>query len=307
MGTPEYAATVLRGLLKEKKDVIAVVCQPDAYVGRKKVLTFCPVKQVAIDNGIPVLQPHRIREDFQEIINYQADLIITCAYGQILPHELLNSPKYGCVNLHGSLLPKYRGASPIQEALKNGDKETGVSLMYMNEKMDEGNIIFQETIKIEDSDNATTLFLKMADLSTKLLLKHYDELFYDNVISYPQDHSQATYTKLIKASDEYLDFNKDCVSLFNQVRALSDNPGAYTVYEDSKYKLYEPSYLKEETNLVIGSFIGLKEDKLAFVCSDGYIMFNKILPQGKKLMNAKDFYNGKGRSLVDCVFGRDSI
>ena len=187
MGTPLFAASILEGLIEAGFSIVGVVCQPDKEYGRKRELRVCEVKETALKHGIPVFSPIRIRNDYQEILDLQPDLIITSAYGQIIPKELLAAPEYGCINTHGSLLPAYRGASPVQTAIMNGDDETGITLMYMNEKMDEGDIIAQKRIDIDIHDTNTTLFHKLSDLSLKMLKETLPLLFAGQIEAMPQD------------------------------------------------------------------------------------------------------------------------
>jgi len=300
MGTPSIAAQVLASLIEAECNIVAVVTQPDKPIGRKQVLQASPVKELALKHNLKVLQPRRIRKEYQELCNIEADLIITCAYGQIVPKEVLEHPHYGCVNTHASLLPKYRGAAPIQRAILNGEKVTGMSLMYMNEKMDEGDIILQKELIIEDSDTTSSLFEKMGKLASEMLLTNLDYLCSDKVKRIVQEHSLATYAAMLSRDDEKLDLNKSAIENFNQIRALSEQPGAYVEYAKQKYKLFKASY--DLSGNEANTFVGLIDNKLAFGCGEGTLYCEMIQPAGKKTMSAKDFFNGKGRSLVGVKF-----
>ena len=297
MGTPEFAQTVLRELLEHGFNVVGVVTQPDAYVGRKKVLTYSPVKKLALEYGIPVLQPLKIRLDYQPVLDLEPDLIITCAYGQIIPQALLDVPKFGCINTHGSLLPKYRGGAPIQRAIINGETETGITLMYMDAKMDEGDILVQEKMPISKDDTSTTLFEKLSHLAAEMLVRDLGKIIRGEIKPVKQDHSQATYAYNLKKPDEILDFRKPAKELSDQIRGLSDEPGAYGVINGEKLKLFVPDYSGEE-NGEAGLFVGLKGNAVCIACGKGTLLVNEVQPEGKKRMKAKDFYNGRGKALA---------
>ena len=297
MGTPLFAASILEGLIEAGFSIVGVVCQPDKEYGRKRELRACEVKETALKHGIPVFSPIRIRNDYQEILDLQPDLIITSAYGQIIPKELLAAPKYGCINTHGSLLPAYRGASPVQTAIMNGDDETGITLMYMNEKMDEGDIIAQKRIDIDIHDTNTTLFHKLSDLSLKMLKETLPLLFAGKIEAIPQDPGKATYCHKLDKEIEHITFNEDARAVYDHIRALLEEPGCYFKIADKKYKIEKAFYSLIE-NSEPGLFKGLEKDYLRIDASDGFIMVYQIKPEGKNSMDAKAFYNGVGRRLM---------
>lgn len=296
MGTPNFAKTVLEELINLKYEILLVVTQPDKQVGRKKILTPSPVKEVAMTNNIPYFQPLKIRKDFQKIIDLKPDLIITAAYGQIIPKEVLNCPKFGCINLHASLLPFYRGGAPIQRAILNGDKKTGISLMYMDEKMDEGDILYQEEIAIDIKDTNKTLFEKLALLSCKIIRSKLPLLFQNKLSSRKQDHNFATYAYNLKKEEEFISFNRDYMVVYNHIRALLENPGCYGILKDKKYKFHEVFFM-EDKNSEAGIFYGIEENYLKIGCINGYILVFKIQPEGKNILDAKTFMNGYGNKL----------
>lgn len=302
MGTPTFASNILEGLLSEGFNVVGVVTQPDKEVGRKRILTYSPVKEIAIKYNIPVLQPKRIKDDFQSILDLKPELIITAAYGQIVPKSVLDYPKYHCINTHGSLLPKYRGGAPIQRSIINGDEYTGMTLMYMSEGMDEGDILKQEKIKIDISDTNTDVFKKLSDLALKMLL----ELDINNLSPIKQDNSQASYAYNLSKEDEYINFNNDVIKVYNHIRGLLDNPGAYAILDNKKYKFHKVRYI-EKNNDVAGKVLGLNEDALEVTAIGGSILIELIQPEGKNVMPSKDFYNGQGKLLVGKVFEYGSI
>ena len=297
MGTPDFAANILEGLIKAEYNIVAVVTQPDAEIGRKRVLTPSSVKSVALKYNIPVLTPNKIRLEYEPVLAYKPDLIITSAYGQIIPSEILDYPKYKCINTHGSLLPKYRGASPIQTAIINGETTTGMSIMYMNEKMDEGDILVQKTIDIDIHDTSTTLFNKMSNLTLDILLDFLPKLFNNEINPIKQDDSKATYTHLLKKDIEHIDFNDNVLNVYNHIRGLLDNPGCHFMIKGKKYKIIGAFY-EVADNCKPNTFIGLFDNYLRIDCKDGFIKIYDLKPEGKNTMNAKAFFNGNGRNLV---------
>ena len=301
MGTPEFAAHCLEGLLNAHYNIVAVVTQTDKEVGRKRVLTFSPVKEVALRHGLEVFQPQKIRREYEDILALDPELIITCAYGQIIPEAILNYPKCGCINTHGSLLPKLRGGAPIQRAIINGEKETGITLMYMSEKMDEGDILFKEAIPIAIDDTNETLFRKLSDLALKMLLEHLDEIISGNVRPIKQDHTQATYAYNLKKEDEFINFNDDVLKVYNHIRGLLSNPGAYGIIDDKKLKFHKVRYINEVFTEPCKVY-GLYDKALLVGAKNGSILIDEIQSEGKNKMQAKDFYNGLGKTLVNKSF-----
>ena len=297
MGTPNFASNVLEGLLSNGYNIVAVVTQPDKEVGRKRVLTPSPVKEVALKHNLPVLTPRKIRLEYEEVLSYEPDLIITCAYGQIIPSALLDYPKYKCINTHGSLLPKGRGGAPIQHSLIDGDIKTGITLMFMNEKMDEGDILYQEEILIDDLDTNTTLFAKLSDLALKMLLDFLPKYFEGEYAAKKQDNSLATYTYNLTKQDEFVSFNRNTKVVYNHIRGLLDNPGAYFVVDHTKYKLIKVHYEICDIDKP-NTIIGLENNYFRINCLDGFIKVLMIKPEGKNEMDAKSFFNGKGKNLV---------
>lgn len=297
MGTPMFAANVLEGLIKADFNIVGVVTQPDKEYGRKRELRASDVKSMALKYNIPVLTPYKIRNEYEPIIALEPDLIITSAYGQIVPKALLDYPKYHCINTHGSLLPSYRGASPIQTAIINGETKTGMSIMYMNEKMDEGDILYQKEIDIDINDTSTTLFEKMSNLALEMLLEFVPKIFNDDINPIVQDHSKATYASLLSKEIEYIAFNENVLKVYNHIRGLLDNPGCHLILKDKKYKIEKVSFeYCDNTN--VNTFIGLENDYLRIDCIDGFIKIYQIKPEGKNSMDAKSFFNGTGRNLV---------
>lgn len=294
MGTPLFSVNVLNALA-DNYDVVLVVTSPDAYVGRKKILTPCPVKRRAIELGIPVISPVKVSVDYGDIVNAKPDVIITCAYGQIVSKDILDIPKYGCINIHASLLPKYRGGAPIHYALINGEEETGVTLMYMNEGMDTGDMLVSERIKIEDNDNIEILSDKLSVLGSKMIVNYLEDIINGKIVGVKQDNDKATFARIIKRSDEHLDFNVSNRNVYNKFRALSPNPLPNFIMDDAEFKIAECQLCDEEGNA--SEIISEGKDYFVIGCVSGSIKVTKIKPSGKNVMSVRDFKNGYGSLL----------
>lgn len=298
MGTPEFASNVLKGLVENNYNIVGVVSQPDKEVGRKRILKPSPVKEMALNYGLKVLTPVKIRKEYEEVLSLEPDLIITCAYGQIIPKELLDYPKYKCINTHGSLLPKGRGGAPIQRSIMNGEDKTGITIMFMNEKMDEGDILYQEEMPIDIHDTNATLFNKLSNLALDMLLKFLPEYIKGNYKAIKQDNAEATYTYNITKEEEFISFNEDVKKVYDHIRGLLDNPGAYFVANDKKYKLISVDF--EYCNDTDAGLIrGLENNYFRIDAINGFIKVLKIKPEGKNEMDARSFFNGAGRNLVN--------
>lgn len=290
MGTPDFAVPILQGLI-DNYNVRAVVTQPDKP-GNHGQITVSPIKKVAMDNTILVLQPNNIKQDYQEIIDLHPDIIITCAYGQIIPKVLLDCPRLGCINVHASLLPKLRGGAPIHKAIINGYKKTGITIMYMNTKMDEGDIISQEEIEILDNDTAEALHDKLCILGKELLLKTLPKIIDGSNERVPQDSSLATYAFTIKKEEEKINFNDTKRQIYNQIRGLNSWPGAYCMFDDKRLKIWE-SYVTDNYPMGFnGEITNIYSDGIGVKVGNGEIVFKTIQLEGKKKMNAIDFING---------------
>lgn len=290
MGTPDFSVPVLEKLI-ENTNVVLVVTKKDSYVGRKKVLTESPVAMCAHEHNIEVYKPNRLKEDYEYILNKKPDIIITCAYGVIVPKVVLDYPSYGCINVHASLLPKYRGASPIVSSILNGEEETGITIMYMDEGIDTGNIIMSRSIKIENDDNSLSLSNKLSELGANLLIDTLPKIFEGENFDIPQDNEEATYVGVLSRKDEYIDFNKDVESIRNQVRAFSPEPYAFAIIDDIEYKISEVEVKLCETN-EIGIISEVNKDSFGINASNGIVYIKRFKPSGKKEMSVKDFFNG---------------
>ena len=299
MGTPDFSVPVLKMLIRET-NVIMVVTQPDSYVGRHHELTFSPVKKVAIENNIEVYQPEKIRKEFDHIIEAKPDIVITCAYGQIIPKEILDAPKYKAINVHASLLPKLRGGSPLHHAIIDGYDKTGVTIMYMAPGMDDGDIIKQESIKIEDSDNVGTIHDKLSVLGSELLLETLPSIFDGTNERIKQDESQVSFAYNIKREEEKVNFNKSSREVFNHIRGLYPFPCAYTEINGEIVKLCE-SKIGSNVSGEVSTITNIYKDSIGIKCSDKEILITRVKPSGKKEMSARDYINGRKESELKGV------
>ena len=290
MGTPLFAVPILEGLIENYR-VRAVVTQPDRKGNHEKIV-FSKIKEKAIENNIVVLQPENIKEDYDEIVSLEPDLIITCAYGQIIPKELLELPRLGCINVHASLLPKLRGGAPIHKAIIEGHKKTGITIMYMNEKMDAGDIISQEEIEITDTDSASSLHDKLSILGRDLLLETLPSIINKTNGRIKQNSSEATYAFTLKKEDEKIKFGDTKKQIYNQIRGLNSFPGAYCMFEGKILKVYESRITDEYPMGFDGQITKIYNDGIGVKVSNGEIVLTKVQLEGKQKMNASDFLNG---------------
>ncbi|MCM3637924.1 methionyl-tRNA formyltransferase [Sporosarcina luteola] len=297
MGTPDFSVPVLTMLHEEGYDIIAVVTQPDRPVGRKRILTPPPVKEEALRLGLPVLQPEKLRtsEELAELIQMNPDLIVTAAYGQILPKTLLDAPRLGCINVHASLLPKYRGGAPIHQAVIDGETETGVTIMYMVEKLDAGDIISQITVPITEEDNTGILFEKLSVAGTKLLKNTLPSIIDGSNERIPQDEKYVSFAGNITREQERIDWSKDGTAIFNQIRGLYPWPGAYSVFQEENVKIWTADKSDITAEALPGTIIKLLKDKLIVKTGDETsIAITELQPAGKKRLSAEEFLNGIG-------------
>jgi len=306
MGTPSFAVPSLRALIDEGYQVVAVVSQPDRPKGRKKLLTPPPVKEAALELGIPVLQPERMRneEAIAALAAYEPDLIVTAAYGQILPKAVLDLPQHGCINVHGSLLPKYRGGAPIQRSIINGESETGVTIMYMAEGLDTGDMISSVSIPIEDEDNAGTIFEKLSLAGAKLLIETLPPLVRGELKAVPQDDNLATYAPNLTREDERIVWAKSAVSIFNQVRGLSPMAGAFTTLNGEVFKVWGCKPLSSTSAAAAGTIVSASADGIVVQTGEGQLLLTMIQPAGKRMMSVSDWIQG-AREIIGSCFGAE--
>lgn len=292
MGTPEYSVPVLNMLI-ENTNVVGVVTQPDKEVGRKRILTPCPVKKVALEHGIKVISPIKIRKDYNDIISLNPDLIVTCAYGQIIPEEVIYAPKYDTINVHASLLPKYRGGAPIQRAIMNGEEEMGVTIMYTDKGMDSGDIIKSKSFSVDINDTYDIVSEKMSILGAELLLDVLPSVFDGTCNREKQNEDLVTFAPVIKREDEHIDFNNEASVIHNKIRGLSSIPGSYSVLDDLNIKIYLSSLDDcENSNSLSGTITRVSKDGIFVACKDKEIKLLKIQVPGKKPMLVRDYLNG---------------
>ena len=301
MGTPEISATVLKALINDGYNVVGVIAQPDKPVGRKGILEKVPTKVVAEFFNIPVFQPVKIRLDNEFLKELAPDVIVTVAYGQIVSQEVLDIPKYGCLNLHGSLLPKYRGASPIQTALINNDKVSGMTLMQMIYKMDAGKMYDKEIVEILEEDNSTSLFRKMADAASRLILRALPLYIDGKLPGEEQNEEEATYCKMIKPEQEKLDLSLKGNEINGYIRALSDIPGGYVYLNEQKLKIFKAKYINEEFPGSIGEIVKADKFGLYIKVVDGVLSILELQKEGKKRMDYRSFINGNQNLLHSIV------
>lgn len=308
MGTASFSLAVLQMLLENQYHVVGVVTQPDRYVGRKKVLTMPDVKIEALKYDIPVIQPVRIKEDYQAILDLQPDLIITAAYGQIIPQALLDAPRLGCVNVHASLLPLYRGGAPVHQAIIDGQEKTGVTIMYMVKKMDAGDIISQKETPILQDDTVGILYDRLSDLGAKLLKETLPSILNGTNQRIPQDESLVTYAPTLSREDERIDWNLSAKQVYNKVRGTNPWPGSYTTYQGKTVKIWAgqvhqcENAMKHHAHQDNGTIVKIFKDAIGVKVNDGVYLITELQIEGKKRMSVKDYLNGHCIFEVDTKF-----
>lgn len=303
MGTPDFSVPILRRIIEDGYEVIGVVTQPDRPVGRKKILTPPPVKIEAEKHGIPVFQPEKIREEkaLQEILALNPDLIVTAAFGQILPKKLLDGPKLGCINVHASLLPELRGGAPMHYAIIQGKEKTGVTIMYMVEKLDAGDMLAKVEVPITEEDTVGTLHDKLSIAGAELLSETLPKLIRGELKGIPQDDSKATFAPTIKREQEKVDWHKTGEEIYNQVRGMNPWPVAYTLFNGEVMKLWKVLKVTGVSGEP-GKIIAIEKD--GFIVATGNETAIKIVelqPAGKKKMPASDFLRGTKISIGDVL------
>ncbi len=295
MGTPEFAAISLTALLKEEDEIVAVVTQPDKAKGRSKKLQPPPVKVVAQKAGIPVLQPTsdiKSEQFHNGIASYQPDLIVVVAYGRLLPKNILELPPFGCINLHASLLPKYRGAAPIQWSIINKEREVGITIMQMDEGMDTGDILCRTRILADPDETSASLFTKLAALGSGTLKKAIRGLKAGNIVPQPQQHKLASYAPRLKKEDGCIDWSREATVLEPLVRGLDPWPAAFSFIDGKRLRLFSPEIVFMDTEKEPGTII--QADKAGFIvaCGKNALQFHTVQPEGKKKMPAEEWLRG---------------
>ena len=301
MGTPDFAKVCFESLLTTDHEIVGVVTQPDKPKGRGYTLMPPPVKVSAMEHNIPVYQPDSLRgEDFAELLKeLDPELIVVVAYGKILPKNVLEYPKYECINVHGSLLPKYRGAAPIQRAIIDGEKTTGITTMYMAEGLDTGDMIEMYEIALRPEDNFETLHDKLADLGAYALLSTIKVIESGNVKRYKQDDSKSTYAHKIEKADCLMDFARPMECVHNQIRGTSPFPLSFAFLNGKMIKFVSSFLTDKKTDKEAGTVISLENGNIYVATSDGVVGIDGVLPEGKGRMKASDFINGRKIAVGD--------
>ncbi|NLD26543.1 MAG: methionyl-tRNA formyltransferase [Acholeplasmataceae bacterium] len=298
MGTPQFAVPILEKIATAH-EIILVVTQPDTFIRNKKKWLYSPVKTWALAQDLPVFQPEKIKDEAARILQEEVDLIVTAAYGQFIPKVLLEHPRHKAINVHGSLLPKYRGGAPIQRALINGDTKTGITIMYMSPKMDAGDIISQREIEILKSDNQDRLFERLSQLGSEMILPAIEEIEKGTVRPLPQDPSEVSFAYNLTKDDELLDFSRPALEVHNRIRGLCSNPGAYFRLDDLEIKVFD-SCVGVTTDMPPGRIVAIQKDYFAVSCGDGKtLQITEIQLPSKKRISVRDFFNGTGRNIIE--------
>ena len=301
MGTPDFAAASLQKLIDEGFDVVGVFTQPDKPKGRGMELSFSPVKELALRAGLPVYQPEKMRDGTALAVlrELRPDILVVVAYGRILPDDMLALPRYGAVNVHGSLLPKYRGAAPIQWAVLNGDRVTGVSTMFLSSEMDAGDIIYTDETEIGESETAGELFDRLMDMGAKLLVKTLRAIEDGSAPRMPQDHTQASYVKMLDKSISPIDWNKRPREIVKHIYGLQPWPVATMELEGKTFRVFGAAYTEKRTEKAPGSVVSAGDAGIEIACADGQtLLVTELQAPGKKRMRAGDFLRGHRISIT---------
>lgn len=291
MGTPTFASNILEELIK-RYNVVMVVCQPDREKDRKGNIIYSPCKKLAMENNILVFQPSKIRDEYQKILDMNPDIIITAAYGQIIPSEILDCPRYGAINVHGSLLPKLRGGAPIHHAIMNGDKEIGVTIMYMDKKMDAGDIISQRSIPLTIDMNLDEAYEKLSFIGRDLLIETIPSIINGTNNRIKQDEKEVTFGYNITKEEEKINFDDNALNIYNKIRGLSSIPGAYTIINNKRMKVYSSQITNVKSKGLPGVIYDIKNDGIYVSTKDNIIKLTDIKLEGKKRCMVHEFING---------------
>lgn len=305
MGTPDFAVGALEAIIEAGHQVTAVVTQPDKPKGRGKEMQITPVKRCALEHGIPVFQPVKIKapEAVEHLRTYEADIFVVAAFGQILSKEILEMPPFGCVNIHASLLPKYRGAAPIQWAVLEGEKETGVTIMQMNEGLDTGDMLTRVVVPLVEKETGESLFDKLAEAGAKLIVETLPQIEVGALQPEPQKDDLSTYAKMIKKSMGEMDWQQEAVVLERKVRGLNSWPSAYTYFRGKTLKIWEAEVVSEAADASPGTITGVTKDSIRVQTGAGSLVLKQVQLEGKKRMAVKDFLLGYPVKAGD-VFGK---
>lgn len=294
MGTPDFSVPTLQELINSEHEVAAVVTKPDKPKGRGNKVLFTPVKEVAISNDIQLFQPQKLsEEDFVEAMeNIKPDVIVVIAFGKILNKRMLNLPKYGCINVHASLLPKYRGAGPIQWSLINGETETGITTMYMASGIDTGDMLLKEVVKIEDDDTGGSLHDKLSQVGAKLLIKTLKEVQNNTITRVKQNSDESTYAPMLEKSMGNINWEYDAKKIELLIRGLNPWPSAYTYLGNKILKIWSATVIEDNYDGKSGEIVDIMKNGFVVKCKDNSLLINEVQLQGKKRMSADAFLRG---------------
>lgn len=294
MGTPDFAVAALEAIISAGHEIAAVVTQPDRARGRGGKVTFTPVKETAVKNNIKVFQPEKVRDyEFTEVLrSINPDVIVVAAFGQLLTQEILDIPKYGCINIHASLLPKYRGAAPIQRAIIDGEKDTGVTTMYMSAGLDTGDMIDRTVVPIDNDETGGTLHDKLAKAGGKLIIKTLSDIENGTASREQQDDTRSCYAKMLKKSEGHIDFSKSAVQIERLVRGLNPWPSAYAYIDGKMLKIWEADAIDEEYDGGIGQIVKTDKNAIYIKTGHGTLVVKELQPEGKKRMSTEAFLRG---------------
>lgn len=308
-GTPDFAAQHLKALIESNHQIIAAYTQPDRPAGRGKKLQASPVKQLALEHDIPVYQPENFKaqDDRDALAALKADVMVVVAYGLLLPQDVLDTPTHGCINVHGSLLPRWRGAAPIQRAIWAGDKETGVTIMQMNAGLDTGDMLHKVTYSIKPDDTSTTVYNALAESGPLALIDTLAAIESGNINPEPQDDTQANYAKKLSKQEALLDWTKPAAALAREVRAFNPWPVSYTVMQGKNVKVWQAEASADTTSAEPGTVIVAEKNGIKVAAGDGSVfVITSLQPPGKKPMNCQDFLNGRAEWLASGSLKSDS-
>jgi len=302
MGTPEFAVMPLEYLISGGFEMVAVYTQPDKLAGRGQLKVSSPVKGVALHSGLPVIQPVNFRtgEVVEQLAGFKPDLVVVAAFGQILPQSVLDIPKYGCVNIHGSLLPKFRGPSPVAAAIMAGSEYTGVSIMLMDKGMDTGPVLSRAQISVSPLDTAGSLTRKLSRIGAQLLLDVLPRWLKGGITPQPQDNAEATYSRMISKKDGEIDWHLPALDLWRRVRAFQPWPGCYTYWQGRQLKVLDAVPVAREETGEIGKVLALSKDMFGVKTGDGILGVSKVQLEGKRAMSAAEFLRGQ-RQFIGAI------
>lgn len=302
MGTTPFSCVVLETLINNGYDLVAVVTQPDRPFGRKKILKASPVKEMALAHNIPVVQPENIREDVDSVLDFKPDLVVTCAYGQIVPKVILDYPKHLCLNVHASLLPKYRGGAPIHWSIINGEKETGVTLMRMDPGMDSGGMLSSRTVSIEADDIMSDVEAKLMNASISLIEEDLPKYLNQELKFVEQDPKKVTLAYTIQRKDEFISFNRDVHDVYNHIRGLVSWPVGYGILEETNIKLHKVSMIEKNHSDQAGLIKEVSSEGILVACQNGYINIERLQAAGKPAVNVSDAIHGLAQDWEGKLF-----